>query len=71
METGDLILRCTIDEVNHLIVRHVNEFFMPMIIEFVRVPGILKHMINHINFVVCVIVYKKNTIGLCFVEHRI
>jgi hypothetical protein len=67
METGDLITRCTIKEVSHLIVQHVNELLMPMMIEFVRIPEIFRYMIYHINFVVCVILYKKNTIGLCFV----
>jgi len=71
METGDLIIRCTINGVSHLIVRHVNEFSMPMKIEFVRIPGIFKYMIGHINFVVCVMLYKKSIIGLCFVERRI
>jgi hypothetical protein len=59
METGDLIIRCSINEVSHLIARHVNEFFMPMMIEFVRIPGIFRYIIDHINFVVRVILYKK------------
>jgi hypothetical protein len=47
------------DEVIYLIVRHVKEFCMEVVIEFVSILGLLRYMV-YIYSVVCVIF--ENTI---------